>query len=76
MIRRPPKVPEITNRIAAPVEIEQYHQMCARTQIIIKTTVLSETKIYRELGSRARLAVPGRQEELLEEVEKTGKPVT
>jgi len=38
VIRRPRKVPKITNRIAAPVEIEQYHQMCARAQIIRKTT--------------------------------------
>jgi hypothetical protein len=33
VIRRPPKVPEITNRLEALVEIEQYHQMCARTII-------------------------------------------
>jgi hypothetical protein len=38
VIRRPPKVPEIANRIAAPVEIEQYYQMCARTQIILEAT--------------------------------------
>ena len=49
MIRRPPKVPEITNRLAAPVEIEQYHQMCARTQIILKATVL----IFNEFRTHA-----------------------
>src|SRR5258708_17646328 len=34
----PSKVPEITNRLAAPVEIEQYHQMCARTHITLQAT--------------------------------------
>jgi hypothetical protein len=38
VIQRSPKIPEITNRLAAPVEIEQYHKMCARTQIIRQAT--------------------------------------
>jgi hypothetical protein len=51
--RRPPKVPEITNRLAALVEIEQYHQMCARTQIILKVTGLTERAFAAEISESA-----------------------
>jgi hypothetical protein len=43
VIRRPPKVSEITNRIAAPSNLGSYHQMCARTQIAIKATPKSSS---------------------------------
>jgi hypothetical protein len=35
---RPPKATDISNKLAAPSAIEQYHQMCGRTQIILKAT--------------------------------------
>jgi hypothetical protein len=55
VIRQPSKVPEITNRITAPVETKQYHQLCAQNYFYLAATAVSQTITDIRLGKDAAL---------------------